>query len=281
MSRRLLAAVLAAGALLALPAAARPPRHAGNQRDRLRPAGSGHGRVPRAEERQRLGDQPRSLHRRAGQRQRRRGLPDGQLPAVSLAAGDHYLICATAATTAGCDLRTVNSIQNGDPDAVALRLGAALVDTVSYGGNTVAPYTEGTGAGRDTGAAPRASRAARTAPTATATASTSCSARSRPAPRTTVSPPPPPPFGACGDGQETRIHTIQGTEAASPVAGSVRTIEGVVVGDFQGAGGLNGFFVQEETATATPTRRPRRACSCSRPARPPSTRATSCACREP
>ncbi len=33
-------------------------------------------------------------------------LPDGQLPAASLAAGDHYLICATVATTAGCDLRT-------------------------------------------------------------------------------------------------------------------------------------------------------------------------------
>ena len=65
-----------------------------------------------------------------------------QLPDVSLAAGEHYLICATAATTAGCDVRTVTSIQNGDPDAVALRLNTTtLVDTVSYGGNTVAPYT--------------------------------------------------------------------------------------------------------------------------------------------
>ena len=33
-----------------------------------------------------------------------------------------------------------------------------------------------------------------------------------------------------------------------PVAGSQHTIEGVVIGDFDGAGGLNGFFVQEEDA---------------------------------
>src|SRR5215208_2396309 len=40
------------------------------------------------------------------------------LPAVSLAAGDHYVVCANAATTANCDLDGVSSIQNGDPDAI-------------------------------------------------------------------------------------------------------------------------------------------------------------------
>ncbi|MEI2612512.1 MAG: ExeM/NucH family extracellular endonuclease [Candidatus Promineifilaceae bacterium] len=54
-------------------------------------------------------------------------------------------------------------------------------------------------------------------------------------------------FGTCGDDTETRIHTIQGSGAASAHDGLVRVIEGVVVGDFQGATGLNGFFVQEET----------------------------------
>ena len=41
-----------------------------------------------------------------------------------------------------------NSLQNGAPDAVALRSPAGpLVDTVSYEGNTGAPYTEGSGVG--------------------------------------------------------------------------------------------------------------------------------------
>ena len=63
-------------------------------------------------------------------------------------------------------------------------------------------------------------------------------------------PPPPPPFGVCGDGTETSIHDIQGSAPASPLAGSIRVIEGVVVGDFQGASGLNGYFLQEEDAEA-------------------------------
>ncbi|MEM8619269.1 MAG: ExeM/NucH family extracellular endonuclease [Actinomycetota bacterium] len=51
----------------------------------------------------------------------------------------------------------------------------------------------------------------------------------------------------------TLISTIQGDGLASPLDGQVRTIEGIVVGDFQyGAAGtsgdLNGFFVQEETS---------------------------------
>lgn len=44
----------------------------------------------------------------------------------------------------------------------------------------------------------------------------------------------------------TKIHTIQGTSATSPLVGSNQSIEGVVVGDFQGSDGLNGFFVQEK-----------------------------------
>ena len=49
----------------------------------------------------------------------------------------------------------------------------------------------------------------------------------------------------------TKIHEIQGSGSASPLVGSLVTIEGVVVGDFQDAGlgangDFNGFFVQEE-----------------------------------
>jgi uncharacterized protein len=72
------------------------------------------------------------------------------LPSVSLAAGDYYVVCANATTTTNCDLDVdpdSNLVQNGDPDAVGLRDGGALVDTVSYEGDSGAPYTEGSGAG--------------------------------------------------------------------------------------------------------------------------------------
>ncbi len=56
------------------------------------------------------------------------------------------------------------------------------------------------------------------------------------------------PFGACGD-PATQIHDIQGIGPASPLSGvSGIIIEGVVVGDYQGAGQFGGFHVQEEDA---------------------------------
>ncbi|MEM8814358.1 MAG: lamin tail domain-containing protein [Pseudomonadota bacterium] len=72
------------------------------------------------------------------------------LPATSLAAGDYFVVCANAATTANCNLDVspdTNLIQNGAPDAVALLLGAEIVDAVSYEGDVPAPYVEGSGAG--------------------------------------------------------------------------------------------------------------------------------------
>ena len=54
----------------------------------------------------------------------------------------------------------------------------------------------------------------------------------------------------CGD-PATMIHTIQGNSADSPLLGTVGVeIEGVVVGDYQGSDGLNGFYLQEEDADA-------------------------------
>lgn len=73
------------------------------------------------------------------------------LPAVDLADGDYFVVCANATTTFNCDLDVdpdTNLIQNGAPDAVGLRDSTgALVDTVSYEGDTGAPYTEGSGVG--------------------------------------------------------------------------------------------------------------------------------------
>ena len=46
------------------------------------------------------------------------------------------------------------------------------------------------------------------------------------------------------------IHEIQGAGAASPLDGAAVIVEAVVVGDFQGAGALRGFYLQEEDAQA-------------------------------
>ncbi|MHC4582658.1 MAG: ExeM/NucH family extracellular endonuclease, partial [Planctomycetota bacterium] len=54
-------------------------------------------------------------------------------------------------------------------------------------------------------------------------------------------------------GPIVRIHDIQGTGPASPMAGATAiTIEGMVVGDFQGTSSLSGFFVQEQHVDGDP-----------------------------
>ncbi len=72
------------------------------------------------------------------------------LPNYDLPAGDYYVICANNTTVINCDLDgtpDVDYIQNGAPDALAIRLSGTLVDAVSYEGDTVSPYTEGSGVG--------------------------------------------------------------------------------------------------------------------------------------
>jgi predicted extracellular nuclease len=170
------------------------------------------------------------------------------LPTVSLAAGDHYVVCANAATTPNCDLDIVDAIQNGAPDAIGLRLGSSLVDALSYEGNSGAPYTEGSGAGLvDDGVPEGLSRCADGTDSDQNNVDFVLAAVT---PGAGNCPPPALPFGACGDDQETPIHAIQGTGGASAADGEQRVIEGVVVGDFQGSLGLNGFFVQEEEGDA-------------------------------
>jgi hypothetical protein len=70
------------------------------------------------------------------------------LPAVDLAPGDYFVICANPATTPECDLDVspdTNLIQNGPPDAVALYDGDIQLDAVSYEGD-VPGYVETAGA---------------------------------------------------------------------------------------------------------------------------------------
>jgi uncharacterized protein len=179
------------------------------------------------------------------------------LPAVSLAAGDYYVVCANAATVANCDLDSspeTNFLQNGAPDAVALRQGETLLDTVSYAGSTGAPYTEGSGDGlvdSSTAAGVGISRCDDGVDTNVNNVDLK-QVPITPGAASACPPPPPPPhsFGSCFDDTETRIHAIQGSGASTPVPGEIRVVEGVVVGDYQQTGGFNGYYLQEEDADA-------------------------------
>lgn len=70
------------------------------------------------------------------------------LPNVNLPPDGYFVICGNAATVPSCDLvvsPAADLLQNGSPDVVAVALGAAVVDTVSYEGTAGGSYGEGTG----------------------------------------------------------------------------------------------------------------------------------------
>jgi len=79
------------------------------------------------------------------------------LPAVELAAGDYFVVCANAANTPNCDLDVTpdtNLIQNGNPDGVVLENASGVVDGLAYGG-AMAGVGEGATAITDTDTAGR------------------------------------------------------------------------------------------------------------------------------
>jgi predicted extracellular nuclease len=174
------------------------------------------------------------------------------LPNVNLAAGDYFVICGNAATVANCDLDVTpdtNLIQNGAPDGSGVRLSGALVDAVSYEGNTGAPYTEGSGVGLEDDPALTNMGISRCADGVdTDVNNVDLSFRSITPGATNDC--PPPPGGFCGD-PATFIHDIQGSGLTSPMNGATNVvIEGIVVGDYQGAGQFSGYHVQEEDVDA-------------------------------
>ncbi|WP_461471808.1 ExeM/NucH family extracellular endonuclease [Microbacterium sp. HJ5] len=57
--------------------------------------------------------------------------------------------------------------------------------------------------------------------------------------------PPPPPIEAGCDLETASIASVQGSGAASPRDGQSLRLEGVVTGDFQGADGFDGFYIQD------------------------------------
>lgn len=56
---------------------------------------------------------------------------------------------------------------------------------------------------------------------------------------------PPPPV--CDPPPTYEIAAIQGSGASTPLAGQCVRTEGIVTGDFNGAGGLGGFYLQDDT----------------------------------
>jgi uncharacterized protein len=174
----------------------------------------------------------------------------------TVASGDVFVLAhssASAPILAVADQTNGAGWFNGD-DAVVLRKGATIIDSIGQAGFD--PGTEwGTGLvstadntlrrkstveGGDTNATDAFDPAVEWDGFATDTFDGLGNAP----------PIPPPPFGTCGDGTETSIHSIQGAGLTSPIAGQQRVIEGIVVGDFQGAGAFGGFYVQEEDPDA-------------------------------
>jgi predicted extracellular nuclease len=174
------------------------------------------------------------------------------IPIAELAPGAYLVVCGNPANVFPCDIDAApdnDLIQNGAPDAVALVNAAGLpVDAVSYEGDAL-PFVEGSGVGLlDDAAIP--GKSVSRCPNGSDTNQNNVDfvyLDATPGATNACAPPPPPPLGRCGE-PSAPIHLVQGNGPASPVAGELRIVEGVVVGDFQGPTGLNGFFIQEEDA---------------------------------
>ncbi|NJP94245.1 ExeM/NucH family extracellular endonuclease [Nonomuraea sp. FMUSA5-5] len=88
------------------------------------------------------------------------------------------------------------------------------------------------------------------APRNSATAPAPCGG-GEPSPTPTPTP-TPTPAESCDTPATHQIPQVQGNGEASPVAGQNVRVEGVVTGDFQGSGGLGGFYVQAARPDADP-----------------------------
>ena len=167
----------------------------------------------------------------------------------SLAVGDYLVVCANAATVDNCDVDDgpdTNFLQNGAPDAVVLADGSgAVIDAVSYEGS-VPGAVEGSGDGLADGS--DAGRSIGRVADGTDTDQNNvdlivtCTSPGEANEDTS---------GNCGVVELVAIHDIQGSGDASPLVGQTVAIEGVVVGDYEGASpNLRGFYVQEQDADA-------------------------------
>ena len=176
------------------------------------------------------------------------------LPAVELAVGGYFVICASSATTALCDLDISpdsNLIQNGAPDAVALYYDGMLIDAVSYEGDTAAPFTEGSGAGLVDDGASATGGISRCEDGVDTNQNNVDFVAAEITPGAVNACAPPPPVEMCVL-PDTPIYAVQGSGPVAAISGVV-TVQGVVVGDFEGPSPqLRGFYLQEITGDGDP-----------------------------
>ena len=66
---------------------------------------------------------------------------------VDLSSGEFFVVCADMDNVANCDLEGFSSVQNGAPDGMALLESGTVIDAVSYEGDMLPPYVEGSGVG--------------------------------------------------------------------------------------------------------------------------------------
>jgi predicted extracellular nuclease len=167
---------------------------------------------------------------------------------VVVAAGDFAVLARNAdfATNGGvtADYQYSNFFLGNSADEVVIEDGGVEIDRVNYDGGPSFPDP--------TGAAMALNDTANDNNDGSnwCTASTTYGDGDSGTPGAANDCPTIPDLGVCSDGLATLIHTIQGSGASSPLVGQYHVIEGVVVGDFQGSTGLNGFFVQEEDTDA-------------------------------
>ena len=165
------------------------------------------------------------------------------LPNISLAAGDYYVICG--GTVANCDLDgtpDTNYIENGGPDALGLRDGGVLVDAVSYEGDSGAPYTEGSGSGLVDNPDAGTNGLSRCPDGADTDSNSSDFAYAASTPGAANACPTPPTSVA--------IHEIQGSAHISPYSGQNVVTTGIVTA-LRSSGG-NGFYLQDPSADGDP-----------------------------
>ena len=157
---------------------------------------------------------------------------------IAMGATGGKVALVTDATTLGCNGSTTPC----GPDQTA-----RMRDLVGYGNAT---YFEGSGPT----AAPSNTQAALrlAAGTVDTDDNTADFATAAPTPRNSGFEPPPPQETGCDAPATQQIAEVQGPGATTPLANQVVRIEGIVTGDFQAAGQLGGFFVEDDTPDADP-----------------------------
>lgn len=153
-----------------------------------------------------------------------------------------------------------NGIQNGDPDGVALiDASSAVVQFLSYDGQFTAVGGSADGltstaiGAAEVSTSPLGSSVALTGTGLTygdfswAGPSASSFGAVNPGQSFGAAEPPVDP---CAVAVTQQIGDVQGPGAASPLDGQAVTVEGVVVGDFQGTGQLGGVFLQDDDGDA-------------------------------